>query len=69
MLLEIFQTATILIVDDETANVSILEQLLEKWGCANVHSTTDPRDTMSLYTQLQPDIILLDIMMPEDGRL
>jgi putative two-component system response regulator len=65
MLLDLFRTATFLIVDDEPANVSILEQLLEMWGCANVHSTTDPRDTVSLFNRWQPDIILLDLMMPE----
>jgi len=65
---QVFQTATFLIVDDELANVAVVEQLLEQWGCSNVHSTTDPRETIPLFLQLQPDIILLDLMMPEmDG--
>ncbi len=63
-----FQAAKFLIVDDELANVRVLEQLLEEWGCFNVESTTDPCETLSRYSAFQPDIILLDLMMPDlDG--
>ena len=65
---EILKTARFLIVDDEWANVRVVEVLLEQWGCRHVRSTTDARQSLALYQEFRPDIILLDLMMPEmDG--
>lgn len=62
------EAARFLIVDDEVANVAVLEQMLEQWGCVNVVSTTDGREALALYTEYRPDIMLLDLMMPHlDG--
>ncbi|MGH2756507.1 MAG: response regulator, partial [Actinomycetota bacterium] len=62
------QTQTILIVDDEPANVHLLNRLLTSSGYARVESTTDPKQVASLYRDMQPDLILLDLHMPElDG--
>jgi putative two-component system response regulator len=58
----------ILIVDDEAANVSLLERVLARAGYINVKSITDSRETVSLYSQWQPDLILCDLHMPHlDG--
>jgi putative two-component system response regulator len=54
----------ILIVDDEPANVLMLEQLLELAGYTNVRSTSDPRQVEALYSAFMPDLILLDLHMP-----
>lgn len=63
-----FHDAKILIVDDEPANVTLLERTLARWGYANHISTTDAREVVSLFEQHRPDIILLDLMMPHlDG--
>ncbi|MGH2573011.1 MAG: HD domain-containing phosphohydrolase [Actinomycetota bacterium] len=60
--------AHILIVDDQPANVRLMERLLERAGYHNLRSTTDPRETLSLFTEFQPDLILLDLLMPHlDG--
>jgi len=65
---EAFQGAKILIVDDEEANVRLLEGLLRRAGYTNVLSTMDSRQVASLYTDQQPDLILLDLRMPHrDG--
>jgi signal transduction histidine kinase len=62
------QEARILIVDDEPANVLLIERLLEQAGYRNVSSTTDSRRALELYRQFAPDLILLDLMMPHlDG--
>ncbi|MDQ3815657.1 MAG: response regulator [Armatimonadota bacterium] len=61
---ETFQNARYLIVDDEVANIRLLEQNLEQWKCFNVESTTDPREVISLYRRFAPDLILLDLHMP-----
>ena len=61
-------TAKILVVDDEEANARLLERLLLQAGYTNVRSTTDSRRVVALYTEFQPDLILLDLHMPHrDG--
>jgi putative two-component system response regulator len=57
-------TARILIVDDQEANVLLLQRLLEKAGYTNYMTTNDPRQVLPLFTKFQPDLILLDLMMP-----
>ncbi|MDE0926255.1 MAG: response regulator [Methylophilaceae bacterium] len=60
--------AKILIVDDADANLRLLETLLAKEGFTQVISTADSTKTINLFTAFQPDLILLDLMMPElDG--
>jgi two-component system NtrC family sensor kinase len=56
--------ARILIADDEATNVRLLERLLAQAGYRNVRSTTDSRHVRALYEEFQPDLILLDLMMP-----
>lgn len=56
--------ANILIVDDQPANIAILEGFLEMQGYENVASTLDPRDVLQLFATFEPDLILLDLMMP-----
>src|SRR6476469_2274423 len=59
-----FQDANIIVVDDEPANVLLLERILKKAGYCNVRSTTNPHDVFSLFVEEEPDLILLDLMMP-----
>jgi two-component system NtrC family sensor kinase len=60
--------ARILIVDDEPANVLLIERLLESAGYRNLSSTTDSRQVLGRYREFAPDLILLDLMMPHlDG--
>ena len=62
------ETARILIVDDEAANVRLLERMLAQAGYDNVRTTTDPRRVPALCEESEPDLILLDLRMPEvDG--
>ena len=58
------KSATILIVDDEYANVVLIETILNAHGYKNVHSTQDPTQVSSLYSRHNVDLILLDINMP-----
>jgi len=60
-----FSHARILIVDDEEMNVFLLEQILQRAGYSDLRSTTDPREVFSFYAEAEPDLILLDLMMPE----
>jgi len=60
--------AKILVVDDADANLRLLEELLSNEGFTQVVSTTDPTKSIELFNVLKPDLVLLDLMMPEmDG--
>ena len=60
--------ALILIVDDEAANVRLLEKILATGGYDNIISTQDPTQVLPLYQKHNCDLILLDLDMPElDG--
>src|SRR3990172_742698 len=54
----------VMIVDDEAMNIKILRRLLELEGFCNFVTTSDAPTALSLIRQEQPDIVLLDLMMP-----
>jgi PAS domain S-box-containing protein len=56
--------ASILIVDDQEANVRLLEQMLREAGYTSVASTMDPREVFALHRKHAYDVILLDLQMP-----
>ena len=56
--------ASILIVDDQEANVTLLEQLLHDAGYTRVASTMDPQEVCALHRKNAYDLILLDLQMP-----
>jgi signal transduction histidine kinase len=56
--------AKVLIIDDEPANVRLLERILALSGCTQVVTTTDSRQSLPLFLDFEPDIVLLDLNMP-----
>ena len=54
----------ILIVDDRTANIVFLRVLFQREGFKQVISTTYSKEAIPLVKKENPDIILLDLMMP-----
>jgi CheY-like chemotaxis protein len=56
--------APILIVDDQEANVTLLERMLEGAGYTAVSSTRDPQQVCELHRRNQYAVILLDLQMP-----
>ena len=61
------QTATksrILIADDNGPNVELLEAYLSGLDC-EIAVAVDGRDTLAKVAEFQPDLILLDVMMPK----
>ena len=56
--------ASILIADDEPANVDLLVGCLADEGYDNVVATTDSRQIADLCGSLTPDLLLLDLHMP-----
>ncbi|MDO9205977.1 MAG: response regulator [Methylotenera sp.] len=62
------RNASILIVDDQESNVSLLEQLLRESGYTTVRSTMNPKEVYDLHRKHHYDLILLDLQMPDmDG--
>jgi two-component system cell cycle response regulator len=56
--------SSILIVDDQESNVSLLEQLLSAAGYTRVASTMNPQEVCALHRKNGYDLILLDLQMP-----
>lgn len=56
--------SSILIVDDQESNVTLLEQLLAEAGYASVVSTMNAHEVCALHRKNRYDLILLDLQMP-----
>jgi len=56
--------ASILIVDDKDANISLLSQMLRGTGYVSIASTRHPREVCELHRKNRYDLILLDLQMP-----
>lgn len=62
------KSAAILIVDDEPANLQLLQYVLRSAGYLHCQTTTDPRRFLSLLREFEPDLVILDLVMPHlDG--
>ncbi len=57
-------SASILIVDDQQANVLLLEEILTDAGYTRITSTQDPYAVCRLHRENPFDLILLDLQMP-----
>jgi PleD family two-component response regulator len=65
---EVIASSKILIVDDQEANLLLLERILQHAGYRNYMSLADSRELLDKYRVFQPDLIVLDLMMPKlDG--
>lgn len=59
---------SVLYVDDEQDILDVMKMCLEEIGNLVVHTVTDGKSIVSLVEKTKPDLILLDVMMPEvDG--
>ncbi|MDA8346232.1 MAG: response regulator [Thermaerobacter sp.] len=59
---------TLLVVDDQEANVRLVERLLGKEGYRSIHSLQDPRQVLERFLEIRPDLLILDLKMPHlDG--
>lgn len=59
----------IFIVDDEPINIRVARKYLKSWGFEKIDSTSDPTEAVERIDREQPDLLLLDIMMPDVSGL
>lgn len=58
----------ILLVDDEKDIVDLLEEVLKKESFTNVKKAYTGKDAVTICREFQPDVVVLDIMLPDiDG--
>ena len=66
---ESLRSSKVMIVDDEPINVKLAQKYLSLGGYRNFVSTHDSRQALALIEAEQPDVLLLDIMMPHVSGL
>lgn len=59
------KSARIAIVDDETVHIRNLKHFLTDAGYSNFATTSDATEAVELIRQEKPDLVLLDVVMPE----
>jgi len=56
--------ARLLVVDDDTAALALRKLILEREG-HEVWAASDPMDARALFAEKQPQIVILDLRLPE----
>lgn len=56
--------AKILIIDDEPVAAGLLGEILESQGYRQIEKLTDPREAAARFAEWEPDLVVLDWMMP-----
>jgi diguanylate cyclase (GGDEF)-like protein len=62
---EPFTNATVMLVDDEPICLEVVQVFLQEAGYHTFVSTAKPTEVMSLMEQVRPDVLLLDLVMPD----
>src|SRR5688572_18603543 len=61
--------ARILLVDDEPINTKVVRKYLTMAGYSQFQSTCNPREVLPMMIRQEPDVVLLDIVMPQFNGL
>ncbi len=56
---------TIMLIDDEALTLEVVQTFLEEAGYTRFVTTDEPRQAIELLLSRRPDVVLLDLMMPE----
>jgi two-component system sensor histidine kinase/response regulator len=62
---EIIQNSRVLILDDQEANRLLLQRILEHHGYRHFRCIGDSSRAIEEFQEYQPDLLLLDLMMPK----
>jgi len=55
----------IVIVDDDQDYARILKTYLQRYGIYEIHVELRGQDVLNLVAQIQPDLVVMDVCMPE----
>ncbi|HST57913.1 MAG TPA: response regulator, partial [Longimicrobium sp.] len=67
-ILDALAECRVLAIDDEEANLDLLQFFLADEGFPNFTGTSDPRGALATFSEVRPDLVLLDLHMPHiDG--
>jgi putative two-component system response regulator len=61
---EILRNSRILIIDDQPANVHLLERILRLGGYLQFKGLMDSTEAVEMFKEFKPDLVLLDLRMP-----
>lgn len=61
---DLIRHSHILVVDDQTSNVCLLQALLQRLGFVQVRALTDSYAAMEVISEWRPDLLVLDLNMP-----
>ncbi|WP_066889176.1 response regulator transcription factor [Clostridium nigeriense] len=61
----IFDRYKVLLIDDEQDIIDILDTVLRREGFKNLYIANNGRNGIDLFNKVKPDIVLLDIMLPD----
>lgn len=61
----VFDKFKVLIIDDEEDITDILDTVLKREGFGNIYIANNGADGIELFKKVNPDIVLLDIMLPD----
>ena len=65
---ELLNDSYIVVVDDDPASLSLMEQVLTLDGYRRLSLTSDPRQVKDFFALREPDLVILDLHMPHiDG--
>ena len=56
----------ILIVENQKIQAKFLENILTNAGYKHIHTTTNPSETIQIFYQFHPDLLLLDLALPSN---
>lgn len=56
--------ARILILDDDVSGLSILQRMLERFGCSQIQALSDSTLFLETFDRFEPDLIVTDLRMP-----
>ena len=66
---KVLERSRVLIVDDEEANVRILDRILRHSGCTEITIARTASEAVRGFISSRPDIVLLDLHLPDASGL
>lgn len=66
---QVLQRSRVLIVEDEDANIRVLDRILRHSGCTQVESARMASEAVGSFLTFRPDMVLLDMHLPDGNGI